>query len=192
MTWVSVSTSLLLKQKSLFPLYPWNEGPYSAIVGLGDEEVNSDCLNGAPNDETDICLPADLFECDGPCELIEKIRLYRTSAEKSSSMQGGGDNVTGTTSQIRKCHALGAHLEREDFDGIQNQERIESGGVDCTEEIDKSDGRFGGSWRSGGGVGGCGDGDGNPCDAASCVCEEEEWSTTDSIDKTGSDHGENE
>jgi len=45
---------------------------YSAVLGLGDKEVDDSGLEEVPNDEDDISLPRDLLQRDGPSELVDK------------------------------------------------------------------------------------------------------------------------
>lgn len=64
----------------------------SAVLGLGDEEVDDSGLEEIPDDEDDVCLPCDGLERYGPGELIDE----------TSSADG----------EVGESHALGTHFKR--------------------------------------------------------------------------------
>lgn len=144
---------------------------YCAVLGLGNEEPDDCSLNSAPNGEDDVCLPSDLAHRNGPGELIQHTRSRGSKAGET--------------------HALGAHLEGEDFDGVQSLQRGETDGVDGTE--DKDEGKTSSSCSLVC-AGSCASGNrflikrrrnghGEPNDAASDVGEQEQWATANTIDQ---------
>jgi hypothetical protein len=52
----------------------------SAVLGLGNEEVDDSGLEEVPDDEDDISLPCDLLQRNGPSELVDKTSWIYTLA----------------------------------------------------------------------------------------------------------------
>jgi hypothetical protein len=52
---------------------------YSAILGLGNEEVDDSSLEEVPDDEDDISLPCDHLQRDGPSKLVDETSCMNIS-----------------------------------------------------------------------------------------------------------------
>lgn len=146
----------------------------SAVLGLGHHEIEDRRLDGVPADEDDVGLPADLGEGDGPGELVEK--------------------TAGVDGESGESHALGAHLEREDLDGVQCLEGRETNGVDSAKDEDHSDGGAGGIAVGLAGLvvdtgRGC---HADPNNARADHGEEHERAATNAVDECGTREGEGE
>lgn len=70
------------------------------MLGFRNEHPDNESLNGTPDDEDDVELPLDVLQGDGVSELVDQ--------------HGSGKR------QIREGHALSAHLEGQDFDGVKS------------------------------------------------------------------------
>lgn len=57
-----------------------------AVLGLGDEEVDDDGLDGVPDDEDDVRVPADALHGDGPRELVEEHGCAQTSVKNEEEL----------------------------------------------------------------------------------------------------------
>lgn len=138
-----------------------------AVLGLGHEEVEDGRLDGVPHHEDDVGLPLDLGEGDRPGELVE--------------------HAAGVDGEGGEGHALGAHLEGENFDGVQGLERGETDGVDGAKDEDHGDGGAGciAVGLAGLAVEGGGGGNANPDDARADHGEQHERTTTNTVDECG-------
>jgi len=145
-----------------------------AVLGLGHHEVEDGRLHKVPDDEDDVGLPLDLLESDGPRELAH--------------------HAAGVDGERGEGHALGTHLEGEDFDGVQGLERGETNGVDGAEDEDHGDGCLGrglvGLARLAEQGGGGGHAD--PDNAATNHREEHERAATDAVYPCGTEKCEDE
>lgn len=81
-------------------------GAYSAILCLGDEEIDDSGLYSTPDGEDNIGPPSDLIHGNRPGELIQE--------------------ASGSDSKTREAHSLCTHFKREDLDRIQCLERSEA------------------------------------------------------------------
>ena len=55
-------------------------GPsHRSIPGLGYEVIDHNSLDCTPYDEAYVCFPANLVQCNRPCELIEQVRFHEIS-----------------------------------------------------------------------------------------------------------------
>lgn len=94
---------------------PVNRGTrnaYSTALGLGNEPPNDKGLNGVLHGEDDVGLPADSIERNGPGKLVQE-------ATQVDGQRGEG-------------HALGTHLERQNFDREKGLERRDTNRVNAT------------------------------------------------------------
>lgn len=138
----------------------------SAALGFWNEEVDDSGLDQTPDDEDDVSLPLDLLEGNWPGELVEKT--------------GGVDGKGG------ESHTLSTLLEGQDFDWVESLEWGETNGVEDTEDENETDG--GTScvdvvWV--GVVGSSAGGNSDPDDGERDVDEEEERTTTKSVNEEG-------
>jgi hypothetical protein len=145
---------------------------HSAVLGLGDEEVEDCSLDEAPTAEDDVGSPRDVFKCDWDTELC---------GEKGDGGKEG-----------REGHALGAHFVAENFDWVQRLHGCPTNGVADLEKVNE------GENRSTDGTGdcsslslitrvtdvgnGCGYDDTNPGKTTGDIGGEEKRATTDMVD----------
>ena len=85
----------------------------SAVLSLGNEEVDNSSLDRAPDDEDNVELPLDVLESDRVRELVDQ----------HGRCEG----------QVRESHALGTHLEGKDLDRVQSLERGDTESEDGVE-----------------------------------------------------------
>lgn len=140
-----------------------------ASLGFGDEKVDHDSLESAPDNEDDVGLPANLLEGDGPGKLVKET--------------GGVDSERG------EGHTLGTHLVREDFDGVESLERSPANRVEHAEHEDEANGTTGSSDVASVEVDTSGDSDGNPDKGERGVGEEEERATAEPVNLGGTADG---
>lgn len=171
----SINLDLLLGERSVpgvASLEDLVELLKSAALGLGDEEVDDEDLEGTPRNEDDVGLPSDLLKGNGPGELVEE----------TSSVDG----------ERGEGHTLGTLLEGEDLDGVEGLERSETNGVEHAEHEDEADSGAGSGSVASVEVDTGGDGNGNPDEGERDVGEEEERATSEPVNLGGTDNGEEE
>ena len=96
----------------------------STVLRLRNKHPHHKRLNRAPDHEHNIQFPLDVLQRNWVRELVDQ--------------HGRGEGEVG------ERHALGAHLEGEDFDGVQRLQRGDTDGVDSAEEEDHRDSGLGG------------------------------------------------
>ena len=146
----------------------------SPVLRLRHHKVENRRLHRVPHNEDNVSLPLDLRESNRPGELVE--------------------HAAGVDGQGRESHSLGAHLEGEDFDGVEGLQRGDSDRVDGAEDEDHGDRGAGcvlvgfAAFAEEGG-GGC---DADPDDAGADHGEEHEGAAADAVDEGGAGQGEDE
>jgi hypothetical protein len=146
----------------------------SPVLGLGHHEVEDSRLHSVPDNKDNVSLPLDLGEGNRPRELVE--------------------HAAGVDGEGGEGHSLGAHLEREHFDGVQGLQRGDSDRVDGAEDEDHGDRGAGGVLVGFVGLAeeGGGGGDADPDDARADHGEEHEGAAADAVDEGGTREGEDE
>jgi len=89
----------------------------SAVLGLNDEEVAEDQLEGDPDDVDDVVLPADVRKGDGVDILVED--------------EGQGDG------EVEDVEALGTDVVGQNLDGVGDDERREGNVVETVVQEDE-------------------------------------------------------
>lgn len=74
-------------------------------------------MNKGPDNEDDVCLPFEVFDGNGPGELVKK-----TSCINKGTLES---------------HTLGTDLKVDDFDGVEGLERSKVERVDTSEDEDE-------------------------------------------------------
>jgi hypothetical protein len=152
----------------------------SAILGLGDEEVEDDGLADTPDAEDNVGLPRDVLESNRDTELHDK--------------------HSGIGEERAEGHTLGSDLVTEDLDRVEGLERSPTNGVEDLEEVDPGQNSLAdrGSDCIGlglvvevGNVGNRGgDSDTDPAKSTNKVDNEKHGTATDSVSKKSSESGE--
>jgi hypothetical protein len=146
----------------------------SPVLRLRHHKVKDRRLHRVPHHENNVSLPLDLGESNRPGELVE--------------------HAAGVDGQGREGHSLGAHLEGEDFDGVEGLQGRDSDRVDGAEDEDHGDRGAGcvlvgfAAFAEEGG-GGC---DADPDDAGADHGEEHEGAAADAVDEGRTSQSENE
>lgn len=144
---------------------------YSAVLGLGHHEVDDASLDETPDHENEVALPLDVLQSNGEAELVDK----RADADE----------------QAGEGHALGTHLEGEDFDGVESLHGRPAERIDSLEDVDE--GHSGGAGRFGVSAGldaGCGRYR-DPANTTADIDPDEKRTAADLVDETGADGGDN-